>query len=949
MSTRPAAGPPDDVPGEHPLRGPGVVHLLAPSAHNEDAGAEARRQLDELTGTPLGRTVVALLLTVEEGLGRDELIELSGAEPSEFDRLLAGRRRILLPGGDGTLYALDAELRSWALDRLGEDARAQGLELLDAWADLWQRRRRPDPSPRPLLSSYPRLIRDPGRLERFVLDPDRQARLAAEGRHDEALAHIGLLGAGSLRELGVSARAAASRELLLRQVRLVPRAFPRLFARAGEVSRARELALGAPDDASRAVRLADVGVTLAALGSPMAAGVAREAAERARDAAARPRSEHGDAFEELADCAVELHREGLTEAARSVLASVFSSPAVSWPARVKAAKAFAAVDPGRLYRVLEFARELALRDADDGRAEALEILAELVPGRGEQQAAARELVESVLAEVDYGSDLDQIGLRALAASALKSVRRKQAFAHARAARDTLLHFLDDDAREAELPQPPPGPELATTFARVVQALVDVRSDSARTLCQAVPESLRLDALGQDVREPACRVLSRTVGTCTSCPLEKPSAPTPSVDPAPAVDDVLTEVERQLKAHPEHGRRLLGDAFARWEADTGRAGAPGWFAALAVALATAGHADAAVRLPHDDPDPAARVRRLADVAVGCAAGAEDERAGRYAQEAATAATAARPLADDALNGCVAHAFAHAGLVEAALQWSAPERLAGLGREDAAQVRVAVATGLARYDPRASLRIVEDVCRELAPLARVAPLRERLLPRAADLLLAVPDPRDPPGPVRSLLEAACARPDESVQPRAPLSVLVQGLLDATGCGGGLPPLGARLAAWETYMRGTALPPGAVPVTEWAVLHAVRGDLAGARAVADRAATPELRAQALAAVAAYLADVPVHVQVSVPVYVGVRGPLRGQPSTARFLALATALGSRTPHRSRTPRRSSQVAAGLAAEVLASGAWWHAVPLLPRLAPGCLPALADLALRLTPHGSPH
>ncbi|MFJ6570720.1 hypothetical protein ACIQNU_25225 [Streptomyces sp. NPDC091292] len=939
VSSLPAAEPPTDVPADHPLRRREFVRALDPVAQTGDIERAALEELARLGASEVGRTLVGLLAMAGAGLRTEDLAALAGVDLAEVDLLLARARGHLLDDLDTYAFGTD-DLLHTAREQSGPDLRAHCTGLLHAWADSWQARGWPASTPPYLLSHYPRQLCEPRRIERYVLDPRRQLRLVADSRLDEALAQLDLVPAGDGEDLGSAARVAVSRALLSRRARLVPRHFPELFALAGDATRARELALSAPDDADKAVRLADVAVVL------HEEAAAREAAEWAvRALAAAPLlAEQTQQWEDLAKAGFALHDCGRREAARPVLRAVLSCEAVGWASRIEAAKLLGAETTDWLLRVAEHAEAL-IEGAAGEQAEALEIWGELIeegvlsrfdprfqdllkdarpqplppppepPSRPKQKgptgaATIRDRIEIFCADLDPSTDLTHVDLIALGVSALMPTRRGKARSLARTAREELLAALTAPETRSPADRAHLSLELSTTLTRVVRALLDVDHETpAKDLLDEVPEALRTDVLGDDIREQALTVL------------EQQAAPTTETD------SELPVIKEALEKHPAHGRQLLAAAYARWEGHASEVGGLGWGLPLASALATTGHIEEAERLARRSPEPAGRAAALAAVSTGCAVGGYGAEAGRYARQAAASAT---DLPDDpAVRGLVAQAFAHAGDAGSAEAWASWERPRGEVREQVERSRIAVAVGLARHDPEAAARIVGELLTEADRVARSPRQRGRLLPRVAELLLALPDPRRPGPALSATLARLCAGEAESLQSWNPYTVLLNGLLKASGHFPEVPSLGDKLGHWERYMASTPLPDGVLPVAEWAVLHAFRGDVRTARDTAARAGTPGERAAALAAVAAYLAGIP----AVVPATDG-RAPQRRR--VLRFLALADALG---PDASRDEDQARR----LVREVLTGEHWrehWrYALPLLPRLAPRSVPLLAELA----------
>ncbi|WP_339153162.1 hypothetical protein WID27_25935 [Streptomyces sp. F41] len=954
VSSRPVLEPPSDVPADHPLRRAGTVRALHPSLHAKDAASVARAELKPLLSSELGRTIAGLLVVADAGMRTQDLAELANVEPPEIEQLLADERGLCLvpdnlhPGS----YTLASD--AWARvtrEESGDEALEHWAELLHSWADSWQDRGWPAATPPYLLSHYVRLLRGTDRFERFVLDPHRQLRLAEEGLLDEALAQLDRV----LRkpgDLGATARAALARSLLAGRARLVPKDFPRLFALAGDVARARELALSPPRRAAKAARLAYVAEVLlrsrkSRSGEDLqekAFAIAREAVEWADQATAAVSADTDvdEHLGELTAAGIELHACARKEFGTALLRSVVTCEAAGWADRVRAAREICGVeDIGWLVSVARRAEALS-KEGPDEQTEALEIWGELstkVPDGDKHirsvvasfcntaeklvpngAAAIRYRIESFCDALDPTSHIMHIDLLALGASALAPRRLSRAQRSAKRARHALLHVVKNPEVLSPADRAHLDLELSTTLARVVKALHDARQvKAASSLPDEIPEALRWDVLGDDVREQARMV---TESATISPPAEQTRG---------TADDEFQSIEDMLRSHPARGRHLLAEAFARWEGHSSASGTQGWGLPLAQALAATGYGEEAVGLVGRSQDAGGRAGGLAVVALGCAVGGRRGEALRYAEEAARAAV---DLADPAVRGLVGQALAHAGAAEAAEGWASGDGRTGKEREQAERTQAAVAVGLGPYDPEAGARIVG---RQLAGVnrARLVPGGERHLPRIMGLLLALPDPRRPGSDVCAALQGLGAQPAENIQGWDMRAVLFHALLDVSRCCPDVVPLGGRLDRWERYVGSTPLPEGVLPVAEWAVLHAVRGDVPGARRAAARASTTEGRAAALAAVATYLAGVPVIVPAA-------DGWAPQDTSVLRFLALADALSTEGSEgiEGFYATRDEPEARRLVREVLAGEHWRYALPLLPRLAPEALPRLAELGL---------
>jgi hypothetical protein len=148
----------------------------------------------------------------------------------------------------------------------------------------------------------------------------------------------------------------------------------------------------------------------------------------------------------------------------------------------------------------------------------------------------------------------------------------------------------------------------------------------------------------------------------------------------------------------------------------------------------------------------------------------------------------------------------------------------------------------------------------------------------------------------------------------------LLERLGC---LSDEDAEVAASATDRWQRSLQPGQAPCAELALLAAVDGDTPDVRRHAEAARTPQDRATALFAAAAYLAG------TQVPLSTDSRADDR---VIRTCLALTRAHGDATPP-SRTAARQ------LLRILLRSDAWTSTIPLLPALAPGALKRLSQYA----------
>ncbi|WP_369228839.1 hypothetical protein AB5J56_00375 [Streptomyces sp. R21] len=286
-----------DVPRDHPIRGAKQIPGFRPSP---EAGVLRSTALDDLAALfedPRGwvREILGFLALAAGGLSERDLIQLvetggHGPVPLPFDlqRLLRSVAGRVLGSADlepDTFVLAHEELYEAAADNLGPKMLTQLTRRLHVWADHYRDERWPESTPVYLLHHYQELLRETGDLDRwidFALDHRRLLRLTERGLPDVALASLDHATEATSTP-AVLAAVAASRSLLTAQTPLVPREVLRMLSAAGDVPRARALALAPADPASKAVRLLEVVQGLLTVQSQKAAD---QAADLAREAAA---------------------------------------------------------------------------------------------------------------------------------------------------------------------------------------------------------------------------------------------------------------------------------------------------------------------------------------------------------------------------------------------------------------------------------------------------------------------------------------------------------------------------------------------------------------------------------------------------------------------------------------------------------------------------------------
>ncbi|GGR08163.1 hypothetical protein GCM10010497_07390 [Streptomyces cinereoruber] len=246
---------PADVPGDHPLRDPSIVRLLASSPKARAIRAEAERELKHfLTGGGLPYELLGLLTAAGGGLTADDLAELTDEVPYRVrDVLRTGPGRTFALRGDAYLLAHE-ELVVQAREMLGGRELGRWRGALRDWAEHWRERGWPQGSPAYLLHGWFPMLRAAG-------DPDAMAACALDAvRHDRLLAATGGDGA-ALGEITAAGEALLERgdrpglvvtllELALRRAALrdrngrMPAELPVAWAELGEADRGLALARG---------------------------------------------------------------------------------------------------------------------------------------------------------------------------------------------------------------------------------------------------------------------------------------------------------------------------------------------------------------------------------------------------------------------------------------------------------------------------------------------------------------------------------------------------------------------------------------------------------------------------------------------------------------------------------------------------------------------------------
>ncbi|MCT9075299.1 hypothetical protein [Streptomyces fulvoviolaceus] len=950
VTGRPNPLVPDGVPWDHPLRDEGVVRTLAASPHaraiSDMAGRELQRLLDD---EPLGNDVLGLLAVARGGLTAKDLADLAGARPYQVRKRLRGiTGRSFVHNQSGHVLVADAEndlrahvlgheeLRRRALAELGDTAMATYEARLHAWADDYRAKGWPADTPPYLLYDYSRMLRRSGGTERLVplvLDPRRQRILLTRAAVDAALSEIELarqvIEHEAPGDLATMAALAVSRDLLHDDARALPLSIPVAFARLGYPQRAMDLALAAPYPEDRAIRLAKVTRALASVGDGHAVRTAQEAARWAERARRESAPSNGDEYEAevaVGEAAVALIAVGQDRQGRDLLDSLWLPAGVGETLKCEKAAEASVLARSHSPELAEELLDLAERYADELVSDSpSDPTAPVTALAGVAQAAdsarASRLFERIRRYAKtFPAGLEACAVHAAAASALAAEHPDEAAALAhRAARrlgaalrapETLSR---DDATSLSILS-------GLMLTSVTQALVDTGAvEEARELVACVPENMQTGPFGMDVLAGARAAIADAAN---------------SLEAEPTAEALAQQACRLAEqGQPDEAKSRLHEALAAFAASlrNGRTRQT-WLIPLCEALGTAGwHADGE-RLARSLRDPVEQVRALATVAASAAAAGHLAEARRLAHETADRSRTLEGVGNFTLlqgapgqnvatvQSAAAQALAHVGEREAALSLAAEVDEADSGRSRRALIAVAAGLRAHAYAIATATELVDrERERLLTADAGSGGLGGRIA-RLAELLTAIggadPECRDR---LHQAIEQVWS--EHGAAKKAPLEVediLVVVVLAAQEQRDDARKL---LEAWE---KGRAsVPPWELPTAGFAIAHAVFGDYDAARRSASRHNVPYDRAEALAAVAAYLTRAPAVVWSASDSHAIFTRTLR----TLALLEMPPSTAT-----------NSGAALRFVADALVGDGWHHALPPLARIAPEAVERVRDI-----------
>jgi hypothetical protein len=251
---------PTDVPDHHPLRTSVIVQELESSPAAAVIREDMTRELDGLLmGSQAERDLVGMIATAAGGLSAQDLAELTGLSQHQVEKQLttvAGRSFVprpsaWRPGISPDVYILGhEELQRTAANQIGTSGEEAYRRGLHDWAGIYRDRSWPAETPEYLLRGYFQLLRRTGDLPGMLMcatDSFRQARmLAVTGGDNAALAEIAAAQeaflAGQSPDITAAARLAVHHAWLSQRNTELPTGIPAVWARLGDISRARQLA-----------------------------------------------------------------------------------------------------------------------------------------------------------------------------------------------------------------------------------------------------------------------------------------------------------------------------------------------------------------------------------------------------------------------------------------------------------------------------------------------------------------------------------------------------------------------------------------------------------------------------------------------------------------------------------------------------------------------------------
>ena len=294
VAGRPDPPIPDDVPGWHRLREPGIIRPLAPSAYAQDIKTLAQQELRRLLrGTPAEQDLLGLLTAARGGLSGPDLAALTGESLWEIEDVLHGvsgrtfTRRVSTwqPEDGPEVYLLGhEELQATARAYFGGQRLAGYQDRLHAWAEEYRDRGWPGGTPEYLLSGYFQMLTatgDTARLAACATDAARHERMLDITGGDAAALNevtitLDLIAAQDDPDLTAALSLARHRDYLTDRNTNIPASLPAVWATLGQHIRAEALAASITDPDRQAQALAAVAGALAEAGQhEQAATVAR--------------------------------------------------------------------------------------------------------------------------------------------------------------------------------------------------------------------------------------------------------------------------------------------------------------------------------------------------------------------------------------------------------------------------------------------------------------------------------------------------------------------------------------------------------------------------------------------------------------------------------------------------------------------------------------------------
>jgi tetratricopeptide (TPR) repeat protein len=622
VAGRPDPPIPEDVPGWHRLREPGIIRPLAPSAYAQDIKTLAQQELRRLLrGTPAQQDLLGLLTAARGGLSGPDLAALTGESLWEIEDVLHGvsgrtfTRRVSTwqPEDGPEVYLLGhEELQVTAQAYFGVQRLAGYQDRLHAWAEEYRDRGWPGGTPEYLLSGYFQMLTavgDTALLAACATDAARHERMLDITGGDAAALNevtitLDLIAAQDDPDLTAALSLVRHRDYLADRNTNIPASLPALWATLGHHIRAEALAASITDPYEQARALAAV------------AGAVAEAGQHEQAATvARSITNSGWQAEALAAVAGALTEAGQPEQAATMARSITDPDGQAEALAAVAGALTEAAQPEQAATMASQATTVARSVTNpDGQAQALAAVAGALAKAGQHEQAATMASQATTVARSVTNPYEQAEALTVVAGALaKAGQHEQAAAIASQAATVARSITTNPYVQAQ------------ALAAVAGALAKAGQHE-----QAAAMASQAATGARSITDPGRQARALTV---VAGALAKAGQHEQAATMARSITDPGWQAEAlagQAGALAEVGQHEQAAAVARSITDSsGQARA---LAAVAGALAEAGQHEQAATMARSITDPGWRAVALAEAAKALAAGGDARQARRVASAA-----------------------------------------------------------------------------------------------------------------------------------------------------------------------------------------------------------------------------------------------------------------------------------------------------------------------------